>query len=334
MSHAQLPRIGPRSRKALPLIPRVRSPIWVPSPDQQSPIATDPYFGNVVVLIPLAGANNGTTLTDYSSKERAVTRYGDLKTSTAQSVYYGSSGLFDGNGDYFTLADSADWDFGTGDYTLEFWIKPAVNNATQTLISSYTSWAADLWMYFCISSAGKLWYRCGGNVAINITGTTTVSTSAWSHVAVCRASGTTRLFLNGGIEGSSNTSTSLTCPSTVGVGYELYGGAGFYNGYMSDFRITAGAARYAAAFTVPDRMCGTLTEQSMGIPLIVDESGNPAARTVCLIPRAAPKAARTLTSSAGRFSTWAPRTEHDILLLDDDASGRFNDRLYPRIMPS
>ena len=41
----------------------------------------------------------------------------------------GNSAAFDGTGDYLSLADSEDWNFGSGDFTIDFWIRqPTTNN--------------------------------------------------------------------------------------------------------------------------------------------------------------------------------------------------------------
>jgi hypothetical protein len=58
------------------------------------------------------GANNGTTFTDESATIRGsgsaktIAPTGNAKTSTTTSKFYGSSGSFDGTGDYLSLARS------------------------------------------------------------------------------------------------------------------------------------------------------------------------------------------------------------------------------------
>ena len=58
-----------------------------------------------------------------SGSAKSITENGNTQTSSTQSQYYGSSGYFDGNGDYLTLLDSSDFAFGSGDFTIEsMWI--------------------------------------------------------------------------------------------------------------------------------------------------------------------------------------------------------------------
>ena len=61
----------------------------------------------------------------------------------------GSSAIaFDGTGDYLSAPDSADWTFGTGDFTLEAWVN--ITNTEQTLFSQYAD-ASNRW-YFTIDN--------------------------------------------------------------------------------------------------------------------------------------------------------------------------------------
>jgi hypothetical protein len=79
----------------------------------------DPFFPDTVLMIPFTGTNGSTTFLDWKGKTISV--YGNTQISTAQSKYGGSSGLFDGASDYLRIEDHADFDFGAGDFTIEFY---------------------------------------------------------------------------------------------------------------------------------------------------------------------------------------------------------------------
>ncbi len=70
---------------------------------------------------------NNTTFVAY------VFAGGESTASTARSVD------FDGTGDTLTLASSSDFNFGTGDFTFEGWLKP--NNNTDFQI--FLNWGSD-----------------------------------------------------------------------------------------------------------------------------------------------------------------------------------------------
>jgi hypothetical protein len=75
------------------------------------------------------GADNSTTFTDSSPTAHTVTRSGDAKISTTQSQFGGASAYFDGTGDYLTVANSEAFNFGSGDFTIDCWIRPAAVSA-------------------------------------------------------------------------------------------------------------------------------------------------------------------------------------------------------------
>jgi hypothetical protein len=80
----------------------------------------------------------------------------------------------------------------------------------------------------------------GGSVTLN----------TWSHLAITRASNSLKMFLNGTQIGSTYTlsATLITAPMFIG---SRYNATQYFNGYMDDFRITKGYARYTTTFTPP-----------------------------------------------------------------------------------
>jgi hypothetical protein len=67
------------------------------------------------------GQDGGTPFTDV--KGHAVTPNGAAELSTAQSVFGGSSGHFDGTSAYLTMPSSDDWNFYAGDFTVELFVQ-------------------------------------------------------------------------------------------------------------------------------------------------------------------------------------------------------------------
>ena len=53
-------------------------------------------FVDAILLLHLNGANAGVSFPDNSSFARTATKVGTVTTSTAQSIYNGSSGLYSG----------------------------------------------------------------------------------------------------------------------------------------------------------------------------------------------------------------------------------------------
>ena len=215
---------------------------------------TDSNSSSIVLALPMDGTNNGTTFTDESAtikgsgSAKSITRNGDTKTSTTQSKFYGSSGYFDGSGDYLTAGTSSDYIFGTGDFTIECWAYFGALNTENALISNHNN---DSNWVFKIAS-GKIQYYPGDGNGSSINGTSTINTGSWYHFSATRQSGTLRLFVNGVLETTATVSANYTVNNTLHIGAQQNNLAGSYlNGYLQDARIYKGVAKYTSNFNPP-----------------------------------------------------------------------------------
>jgi hypothetical protein len=211
---------------------------------------TDPDFANVSLLLHGDGTNGSTTILDNSPSPKTVTAYGNAQISTAQSKFGGASIAFDGSGDYLTVPSSADFNFGLDDYTKELWVRFNNVGTSQTIAARYQVWPSAVHFYLARTSTSKINYRAGNGTPINLSSVSSVVANVWYHVAITCSSGTTRLFLDGQLEASTSATASLTSTQPMGIGYELRGSE-FLNGYIDEFRITKGVARYQSAFPPP-----------------------------------------------------------------------------------
>jgi hypothetical protein len=159
--------------------------------------------------------------------------------------------VFDGTGDYLSQATRTDLALGTGDFTIETWV----------YLNSYTNFS--FWESSPIGSAvsratGFIWYMVANGTMYlyhNTVNLITTSTAifplfTWTHVACCRSSGTTRLFVNGISVGSTSTTITDTAGGRV-IGAFCDDASLSPNGYLDEFRITKGVARYTSNFTPP-----------------------------------------------------------------------------------
>ena len=77
------------------------------------------------------GANNATTFTDASASPYTLTPSGNIKWTNADAKFGTTSILTDNTGDYLTVVSpGANLDFGTGDFTVDLWIKPTGTHQT------------------------------------------------------------------------------------------------------------------------------------------------------------------------------------------------------------
>ncbi len=75
------------------------------------------------LLIQSNNTDGSKNIEDTSIFGKEVTVNGDVQHSTGANKLGNTSLYFDGTGDYLHLNDSADWDFGSGDFTIDFWYK-------------------------------------------------------------------------------------------------------------------------------------------------------------------------------------------------------------------
>ena len=212
---------------------------------------TDGNSSSIVLAVPMDGANNGTTFTDESAtikgsgSAKTLTRNGDTKTVTAESKFYGSSGYFDGTGDYLS-ASSADFAFGTGDFTDECWVRVSAIAEQNFVTTRGSAGNANAWS-LAINASGNLYVYTNAFIA---TGTIPLKANSWSHVAACRSGSTLRLFIDG-IQVASATNSQDFTVQDLAVGHSVGGTQFPLTGHMQDVRLYKGVAKYTSNFKPP-----------------------------------------------------------------------------------
>ena len=209
------------------------------------------------LLLHFNGSNTSTTFTDSSSNALSVTGDGNAQLSTAQFKFGTASALFDGNGDSLQLPSSSVLDFGTGQFTIEFFMR---TNGAQDAFSSIISRFSNAPSTGGTSNFEILNY--GGSLTATVNtvsylsvSSATVNDGNWHHVAVSRSGINMWLGVDGTIVASSSSlsaAESVTISSgRIGRSQINNGTDNNYNGYLDEFRVTKGAALYTAAYTVP-----------------------------------------------------------------------------------
>jgi hypothetical protein len=211
------------------------------------------------LLLNFNGSNGSTTFTDSSANGYTVTANGDAQISTAQSKFGGSSLYLDGTGDSVEIPSAATID-GTEDFTIECWIRPAFINPTPEGYSMVLGFANDLSGAFMFGLrtgghvfVGRAWVAIDGETGSTAGGPLSIDT--WHHIAVTRASGTLRVFVDGA-EKLSQADTFSYVQATGYIGRDIDSTNPAVEGYIDDFRIIRGAAIYTAAFTPPTSELG------------------------------------------------------------------------------
>ena len=256
-----------------------------------------PYTGNFTSpTTPLTAVSGTALLTcadnrfiDDSSNAFAITKYGDTSvqrfspfspTTAYSTSVIGGSGYFDGSGDYLTAPQSAAFNIGTGQFTVEcfiYWNGTALANGGYGLINlgngangggPFTGWGLIL----DFDSGGKpTFYRFDGTV-YSYQSSTNPTANQWIHLAVSRNSSNTLSIWMNGIRvytGTVTTSFNNVNSDPLNIGYRQDGGTGgthYFPGYISNARVVVGTDVYGAAnstITVPTAPLTAITNTSL-----------------------------------------------------------------------
>lgn len=198
------------------------------------------------LLLHCDGTDGSTTFTD-SAGSKTVTAVGDAQIDTAESKFGGASGLFDGTGDELTVPDSAEWDFGSGDFTVDCWIRPTVSG-NQGIIGQYGS-SQRAWQIFQFGTTLRFQWTTDGSTQQLLDGGT-LALNTWQHIAVVR-NGTTLSSYIDGVEVAtvSNSDTFFASSALLRIGSE--NGSSFFNGHLDEIRLLKGTAAWVTDFTPP-----------------------------------------------------------------------------------
>jgi hypothetical protein len=220
------------------------------------------------------GSNNFTITKNGDTSVQAFSPF--LPSAVYTSSLHGGSAYFDGTGDYLTTPNISPWQFGTGDFTVEFWVYPKGNG---TIVGLTTS-GAGTGYWNAIVSSGNFYWASG----LVFRGTADIDyTNAWHHFAYVRSSGTSKLYIDGTnlSSGADSTNYNATVGTlTIGSG-DSYGTMA---GYISDLRITKGTAIYTSNFVPPTQTLTAITNTGLLLNFtnagIIDQHGSNVLETV------------------------------------------------------
>ncbi len=214
---------------------------------------SDPFFSSVKLLLHMDGTNGQTTFTDSSPVARAISRSGTAVVTTADKKFgTGSLSLAGTGNDYLQAAASADFSFGTGDWTIEAWIKPATIGAGfDAIVGNFNNLNNGSCGLTRNGSAVAFYGKTTTGLDLYIQGGT-LTTSAWYHVAAARVGTTIYLFLDGVLQASRGSLVGDIGNSAIAYNVGITGGLiDNMQGLFDEVRVTKGVGRYSSNFTPP-----------------------------------------------------------------------------------
>lgn len=207
------------------------------------------------ILLHMDGSNGGTTFTDVNAGGSSHTWTPSSATTSTAAAKFGPSSMLGAAG-YISTPAHADFNIGTNDACLDFWLNNNGSSSGYGLAGQIDSGGTLGGTAFIMQKNGS------GLIAVSmvnatVSATTTMTattnlngTSTWNHVAWSKSGTTFRLFLNG-VQEATTTFASINSGSTpfhIGRAGNL-GTA--LSGYIDEVRLSIGTPRFTAAFTPP-----------------------------------------------------------------------------------
>ena len=237
--------------------------------------ANEPSCGEVALNIQSDNTNNTDAIEDISLNAHAITKSGDVKHSSSETIYGESSLYFDGNGDYLSVGDTSAFKYIhnlTSEYTIECWVyvnaitKDSLNRRSINITGNNgPSQTKGFGIYFGLTGL-QFWTSDGdGTSGQTVTYVEHPMTDAeilnnWMHIAVVYDKTETKMYLNGNLVASSDVEqvtpvgANATYPLTIGYTPHDIGVTNYpINAYIQDFRISKKAV-YTGCFVPPSKL--------------------------------------------------------------------------------
>jgi len=233
----------------------------------QGSSVADPFFANTVLL--LHGDLNGTStdnfsILDSSNNNISVSRQASPYSQSTFSPY--SNGYQVGSWSYWLansfptilFSSNAMFQFGTGNFTIEFWVNPQVPwvSAAQTFGTIVDFRASDVTttqiaIGLSQSTSGCSLVSCGMPSGTGTATLSSINRGEWSHVAVVRNGANFITFINGTQVSLIAAGASNYTDQNFAVGRTTVNGVIINSAFafVSNLRVVKGQALYTGAFT-------------------------------------------------------------------------------------
>lgn len=219
-----------------------------------------------VLLLPCIGDDAGL---------HNITLNGSM--SMAPDGQFAGSYPFTGGPEYISIPDSTDWYFGTGDFTIDFWLEITTQPTNFTLFSQaadannqyrldYIPGTARLLLY--VESGGASNYRewyCTFDPTLD----------TWYHIAVVKegtgmASGNIKLYVNGTSQSITHTTGGTVSEfpnlsAVLEIGRDILLDQ-YLSGKIDEFRVSKGIARWTENFSPPTTVYAADIGYSPSVP--------------------------------------------------------------------
>jgi hypothetical protein len=203
----------------------------------------DPYYSNVILHLPFQEHTNDVSPQKCSITQNGTGIYNGAEYRPSKLINARASYYYDAPGNYLAVTVP---ELGNSAWTIEFWAKsPTVSNYTGLCfdIRNADNDANGIALYF--RSTGK--FALGGGNPFSASESSLIwDISTWYHIAAVRRGDNIFVYINGKLQITRSWSASLSRTAwKIGSQHDS---ADTHSGYLADFRVTKGIARYTTEF--------------------------------------------------------------------------------------
>lgn len=194
-----------------------------------------------VLLMHMDGENDGVVFKDSANDK--ITAPVNVVTKTTEKMF-GTASAFFANGS-LTIPSSNDFYF-DGAFTIDFWAKPSDITGARLYFGRTAGGSlsgGDLYMYY----SGGL--NIGGFGSGEISTGVVLTVNEWQHIAVVHDGTNLMVAVNGVFGYTAVKPVSYTNEGDFKIGHPY--NVSPYAGYMDEFRVSKGVARWTDNFTPP-----------------------------------------------------------------------------------
>lgn len=244
-------------------------------------VTTSGIIDRTLVLdLPLWDEGKGTlNLTDLSANKKTITAgstYGKSPLwNKGVGKFYGGAAYFNGS-HYLNVSGSEDFNFGTGDFTIELWCRFSTwtTNTYEVLVNVGGGYYGDGGTWFSLlrnSTGGATFYLADVSAYYPIGIVSDLKVGTWRHLAVSKSSTSVKFYIDGNLITSTNVSSWIigrfgaNSLGYIGLERATFNNVGSYypQCYMQDLKIYKGFNKYPTEF---------IPNQSSSISLQSEES--------------------------------------------------------------
>jgi len=165
---------------------------------------------------------------------------------------FSNAAYFNWTSSYLFIPNSADWDFGTSDFTIDFWYYPTSNSNRKNIIDAGDY--SGRWIELNYTSDGKSYFLTSPTTNF-LASNSAINLNTWTHVALVRQGSNFYYFINGASNGSNSSAWYAVNSNGIWLNIGKVNSTSTYfdwfGWYIDEVRISKWIARRTSPFPQP-----------------------------------------------------------------------------------